>query len=923
VLKQKLPKSKWFVHEPVDFDIHRQAATQAFGQPVTPYFKLDEANVIVSLDCDFIGSEEDAHVNIRRFAKGRKLEGPSASMSRLYSIEPLMTLTGINADHRLRIPASGVIQIAALIAGEILVQVGQIGSSLGTAIAGLVNNKVLSALNDQLKPSDAKSEKKWGPDFLKKWAAECAKDLVANRGHSLVMAGHRQPLAVHLIAHALNAALGNLGNTVVFLNAPEPEQGRGIANLAKALNGGQVDTLVVLGGNPAYSAPADLKWSETQSKAKNVVRLGYYEDESFPAKGVCLPQAHFLESWGDARTSDGTVVSIQPLIEPLFGGVTDLEVLATLAGFDKLQTGSYNIVRETFKSLGAGDEEAWKQYLHDGFLAKSAASPVSVQLSASGVSPGLGSAAAVDAPGKDKLEVVFYRDYKMDDGRFNNNGWMQELPDPITKISWENVILLSKRTAENLGQSIVNRENIQIRVPWVQVELDGRTVEGPAWIQPGQADNVVGLALGYGRDKTGRVGSNSGYDAYKLRTSGAMHCASGAKLKDTGQKHQLAICQEHGAMEGRPIIREATLDEFRGNADFAKKMDLEKPPGMAEGSAMKSLYPNPLEERKKKALHQWGMSIDLNSCVGCTSCVIACQSENNVPIVGKYQVALNREMHWIRLDRYYAGPDAEDPQVVTQPMLCQHCELAPCENVCPVNATSHDEEGLNVMTYNRCVGTRYCSNNCPYKVRRFNFFDYNRRTLEQLKGPVYNTPLAHHTDGHWDLLRWWRDPDRGTRPSDEWELAKLIKNPDVTVRMRGVMEKCTYCLQRIEGAKIAQKVKARASGDVEVPDGMIKTACQQACPAEAIVFGNIADPESRVSKLKAQERTYSVLDFLNTKPRTTYQARVRNPNPAMPDAYTRPWTSEEFIEHNGTPSEEGGGHEGHGEPAGAEKKGAA
>jgi len=336
---------------------------------------------------------------------------------------------------------------------------------------------------------------------------------------------------------------------------------------------------------------------------------------------------------------------------------------------------------------------------------------------------------------------------------------------------------------------------------------------------------------------------------------------------------------------------------------------------------MKSLYPNPFDERKSTAHHQWGMSIDLNSCVGCSSCMVACQSENNVPIVGKYQVANNREMHWIRIDRYYSG-EVEDPQTVTQPMLCQHCEAAPCENVCPVNATSHDDEGLNVMTYNRCVGTRYCSNNCPYKVRRFNFFDYNRRTLTQLKGPVYTTPLVHRTDGEWDLLRWWRDPDRGTKPSDEWEMLKLVKNPDVTVRMRGVMEKCSFCLQRIESAKIAQKVKAGASGDVIVPDGTIKTACQQACPAEAIVFGNVADPESRVSKLKAQERDYTVLDFLNTKPRLTYLARVRNPNPAMPDAYTRPWSTEEFIKHNENPSGEGG-HEGHGEPAGVEKKGAA
>jgi Fe-S-cluster-containing dehydrogenase component len=433
----------------------------------------------------------------------------------------------------------------------------------------------------------------------------------------------------------------------------------------------------------------------------------------------------------------------------------------------------------------------------------------------------------------------------------------------------------------------------------VKIELDGRSVEGPVWAQPGQADNTIGLALGYGRTVTGRIGKDSGYDAYKLRTVNAAHITVGAKLTDTGNLQSLSVTQDHGAMEGRPIVREATLQEYRDHPKFATAFNMEKPK-----ADYVELYPNPLDKARAKGRHQWGMSIDLSACVGCASCMMACQSENNIPIVGKYQVANNREMHWIRIDRYFTGdPDKSEDNIqgVNQPMLCQHCEAAPCENVCPVNATSHDDEGLNVMTYNRCVGTRYCSNNCPYKVRRFNFFDYNRRTLEQLKGPVYTTPLAHKTDGKWDLLRWWKDPDRGTQPTDEWELLKLVKNPDVTVRMRGVMEKCSYCLQRIEGAKIAQKVKAGASDDVKLTEkaGTIpKTACQQACPAEAIVFGDISDPESHVSRLKAQDRNYRVLDFLNTKPRTTYLARVRNPNPAMPDAYKTPNSTDEFEQKN-------------------------
>ena len=901
----KLPQAKWYRHEAVDFDIHRQAATAATGKPVTPYFKIDEAKkVVVALDCDFIGAEENAHINIRRFAKGRRVTAPGQAMSRLYAIEPLMTLTGANADHRLRMPATGVSVMAGLLAEAVLTPAGG-DAKLVAAVKALVDAKAVAALSEQVRAGDAK--------FLNKWATECAKDLLAAKGESLVLAGQRQPLAVHLAAYAINAALGNLGKTVIFLDAPAPSAGA-IAELAQALTGGQVETLVVLGGNPAYDAPADLKWEAAQAKAKTVVRLGYYEDETTPANGWQLPQAHFLESWGDARTSDGTLVAVQPLIEPLFGGLTELEVLARIGGLDKIT--AYEIVRETFGT----DEEKWKKFLHDGFLADSAAAPVSVALATDAVAAGLAAAPAVTVPAKDKLEVVFHRDYKADDGRFNNNGWMQELPDPITKMTWENTILISQKTATDLGLVVINRENNQLMVPWVKITVNGMEVEGPLWTQPGQADNVIGLALGYGRRKTGRVGLNSGYNAYSVRTTKALHFTTGATLKNSGEKHHLATTQDHWSMEGRPIIREGTHAEFQKHPRFAKAFDMETPPGMEDGENLKSLYPNPLDEVRKTALHQWGMSIDLSACVGCSTCMVACQSENNIPIVGKYQVANNREMHWIRIDRYFTGK-VEDPQVVNQPMLCQHCEAAPCENVCPVNATSHDQEGLNVMTYNRCVGTRYCSNNCPYKVRRFNYFDYNRRTLEQLKGPVYTTPLLHKTDGELDVMRWWRNPDLGTRPADEWELLKLVKNPEVTVRMRGVMEKCTYCLQRIEGAKIAQKVKARDTGDVTVPDGTIKTACQQACPAEAIVFGNVADPKSAVSILKKQQRNYSVLDFLNTKPRTTYLARLRNPNPAMPDKYDAPFSTEEYEAKNGKLEEESG-NEAHAHAEHAGKKGA-
>jgi molybdopterin-containing oxidoreductase family iron-sulfur binding subunit len=410
------------------------------------------------------------------------------------------------------------------------------------------------------------------------------------------------------------------------------------------------------------------------------------------------------------------------------------------------------------------------------------------------------------------------------------------------------------------------------------------------------ADHTVGLALGYGRENTGRVGTGAGFNAYLLRSSAALYYGSGATVKDTGDKsYELATTQSHWSMEGRPAVREASLEHYRQKPDFAADMRPERPP------VVSPLYPNPFDSAKAHGLQQWGMSIDLNRCVGCSACMVACQSENNIPIVGKEMVGKSREMHWVRLDRYYAGP-IEDPQAVVQPMLCQHCEAAPCENVCPVNATSHDDEGLNVMTYNRCVGTRYCSNNCPYKVRRFNFFDYNRHPLNHKY--LYQSPLVSETDGEWDLVRWLKNPDKGNLPEDEWQLAKLVKNPDVTVRMRGVMEKCSFCLQRIEQARIAAKVSARDGNHIRLSEkeGTIpKTACQQACPAGAIVFGDISDPESAVSKLKARERSYQVLDFLLTKPRLTYLARVRNPNPAMPDYHdlSTPYTTREFDSARG------------------------
>ncbi len=937
-IQQRLPQARIYSHDPLELDVAQRAASQVFGRSVAPYYDLEQANVIVSLDSDLLGTEEDRHRLIRGYARRRRQDKKEDAINRLYAVEALMTLTGANADHRLRVSASGVAGVAAALAAEVLKASG--GAEAQGLVAALARFSLPASVSQ-------------------KWIQECAKDLAnpANKGKAVVLAGHRQPLAVHALALAINVALGSVGSAV-HLKPAAPSASAGLSDLARELNAGSVDTLVILAGNPVYTAPADLNWAATQRKAKTVIRLSYYqEDETSGSVDWQIPAAHYLESWGDVRSTDGTYIPVQPLIEPLFGGLTDLEVLARVSGATVVRP--HDIVRQTFAAIsGAGLqlEATWGKALHDGYLAGSASTSQSAAFNYVAAAAVVGAHAVLPAPTAQSLEVIFHRDYSVDDGRYNNNGWLQELPDPITKLTWDNAVLLSNKTAKAMGVATGDL---------VEISLGGRKLTGPAMIQPGLAENTIALALGYGREKSGRVGGSKaensiGFNAYLLRASDAVHIAPGAKVVKAGGTFDFSITQEHGSMEGRPILREANLEEYRKSPEFARNYDLDSQHHAAhipkeegsEGRLAARLYKNAYQEydaqRAKLGarprgplihsdVHQWGMSIDLSSCVGCSTCVIACQSENNIPIVGKDQVRRNREMQWIRIDRYYSGAmdlspedQIDDPQAVTQPMFCLHCENAPCESVCPVNATVHDEEGLNVMAYNRCVGTRYCSNNCPYKVRRFNFFDYNKRPLDQLKGPFYKTPVLDSTDGEWDVIRWLKNPDKGYRPEQEWELMKLSKNPNVSVRMRGVMEKCTYCVQRIEEAKISQKVKAGASGDVQVPEGTFKTACQQACPAEAIVFGNLIDPNSRVSKLKKSERDYVVLGFLDTRPRTTYLAKIRNPNPAMPD-YERikiPLTTKEYMEtQHANPFElHGAGHDGgsHGAPAQShgEKKGA-
>ena len=884
-LKQQFPRAIWAEYEPVQDEPSAEAALVAFGRNVKPIYRFAKAKRILSLDADFLHAEAGSLYYTRQFSKGRRVADKHDEMNRLYVVESTFTLTGSMGDHRLRLSSSQILAFTAALAGHLF---------------GV----------DDFKPYEA------GLEVNRAWIEECAKDLIAHKGESLIVAGAHQSAEVQLAAYALNELLGNYGKTVDFVDVEAPAA-TSLTGLATAIKGGSVKTLVVLNGNPAYNAPADLDFASLLKSVPEVVRFGLYCDETAALAGTCLAATHYLESWGDARTVDGTIVPVQPMILPLFGGLMEVELLARLAG--EANPDAYAQVVATIAQHTDGSQKAFEKFLHDGLLAGSAYPVVTVAFNHEAARARFfGQKPVAVKLGAENVEVRFVTDHKMDDGRFANNGWMQEVPDPITKLAWDNVILVSPKLAKSLG---IYPKGAKLQVSRVElaevyhykeqafigeVTVNGRTLRGPMHIQPGLANYTVVLPLGYGRTQAGHIGNGAGFSAYAVRSSSAPHFALG-KLRNTGERQTVATTQEHWSMEGRDIVREANLGEFHENPTFVREatIDSHAPANYGPASGLSlaekavqqprgnSLYKTP----EFDGIHQWGMSIDLNTCVGCNACVVACQAENNIPIVGREQVKRGREMHWIRLDRYYTdgridseafGADGnreipEDPQAVVQPMTCQHCELAPCETVCPVNATVHDEEGINVMAYNRCIGTRYCANNCPYKVRRFNFFDFNKRALDAL----YMGPLGHQ--------------------SEMPELVKMVKNPDVTIRMRGVMEKCTYCVQRVQQAKIGQLRIAGASGNVEVPDGTIKTACQQVCPAEAIVFGNIKDPKSAVSIAKAQDRDYAVLGYLNIRPRTTYLGKLRNPNPHMPDYQQLPLSRVEYNKKN-HPAH--GGHEG-------------
>ncbi len=912
-LRARFPRAIWAEYEPVADDVSIEAARTAFGEDVRPLYRFSRAKRVVSIDADFLRADAANLYHSREFANARRVKTPeeARNMNRLYVAESAFTLTGSMADHRLRVASSHMVAVIATLAAKV------------------TGNNAFNALTQ-------------GLDIKPQWIDECAADLLANRGTSLVVAGAHLPVQAHVIAHAINAFLGNIGSTVDFVRVETPAAST-ISALATAIKAGSVSTLVILGGNPAFNAPADLDWPAVQKSVANVVRYGYYNDETNAASpnATHIAAAHYLESWGDARAIDGTILPIQPMILPLFGGLTEIEVLARIAGIQNPDP--YALVVETLTPLlggAAGVEKGIRQFLHDGLLPNTGYAAASVSFNAGAIAGLAANAPRPEALSAQNLEVRFVSDYKLEDGRFANNGWLQELPDPITKISWDNAIQISPRLAKDLD---IYPSGSALQVARVEsgdfqqgkqisfigtLTLNGRTITGPVHIQPGLSNYTIVLPLGYGRTHTGHVGKGMGHNFYPLRTSNALHFATGAKLTVAQETFSLANTQEHWSMEGRDIVREANIDEYIDNPAYVHSFGMESHSPSILGEAGEkmsiaeratiiprgnSLYKTPgINDRIPNfdGHHQWGMTIDLNTCIGCNACVIACQAENNIPIVGKDQVLRGREMHWIRLDRYYSDGKAdgaafggegnkeipEDPQVSLQPMACVHCELAPCETVCPVNATVHDEEGLNTMAYNRCIGTRYCANNCPYKVRRFNFFDWNERQLDSL----YMGPAG---------------------PQGMPELVKMVKNPEVSVRMRGVMEKCTYCVQRIQNGKIQHKVKmaqAGKPGEVMVPDGHIKTACQQVCPVDAIVFGNLLDSDAAVTKLKQVGQNYEVLGYLNTRPRTSYLGKLRNPNPRMPDYASLPLSRVEYNtkNHPAHHDDHGHGHEAHGEKKG-------
>lgn len=821
-VRTKFPKSRFYAYDAVNDDNARQGARIALqGKATPPLYDHERSLVTLSLGSDFLGKESGSVAAAHRFAKTRAISSPDQPMNRLYVIESNFTTTGSMADHRLRTAQTDIEWYAIMLA-------------LGLARAGADNLKGLSPTL----AAAAQAKNVEGLDL--DWLRAVVDDLIAHKGQCIVVAGAAQPPRVHALVNAINAALGNFGRTTFFgpeVDAAEPSCAESLKGLSDEAD--SISTLVMIGGNPVYDAPADIGFASLLAReGLTSVHLSDHRNETTLASNWHAPLAHELESWGDQQAIDGSVAIQQPLIAPIYGGRSGIEFLATLAGEET--TSGHDIVKATHGSrveqdtkalldLGADAKDTspagvWRTGLHSGILLR----PVSTQppVALQDVIAAFQSLAPRVRVDKNNMEVSFEPDSGLWDGTHANNLWALELPSPMTKLVWDNAAVMSPSTRDALG--LVNGQMIRI-------SKGDRQVEVPVWPLPGHADNCITLTLGWGRTAAGRYGSGKGFDVYPLRTSDGMGFTDGAKVEPLPENYNLVQTQTHDRMEGRPIAIDATLAEYKEEPNFASYRSVEP------------VNTPPLWKQQEYDGYKWGMTIDLATCFGCNACVVACQAENTIPSVGKIEVERGREMHWLRIDRYFVGEDQSAPEVAVQPVSCQQCEEAPCENVCPVNATVHSSEGLNDMVYNRCVGTRYCANNCPYKVRRFNYLDWQ---------------------GHLD--------DKYAFYGDFPESRKLQFNPNVTVRMRGVMEKCTWCVQRIQEAKIEAEREHR-----KVRDGDIKTACGQACPSQSITFGNLNDPDAKVTKLKAMNRQYQLLAELGARPRTTYLARVRNPNPAL------------------------------------------
>lgn len=812
--------AEWVSHEPFSDANVIEGVNLAFGSRLRPVNHYGDANLVVSLDHDFMSPQGDKNSveNAVTLTSRRKVDSTNDNMSRIYSIENTFTNTGSYADHRLRLKSSEIAPFTFALAAR-----------LSSSVSGL---EAFSGVSNAFTSHE--------------WIDTLANELIAQSGNGIVTAGYQHSKEVHAAVAAINAALQNAGNTVTYLEIPFLNDRDEKAAVTEALNNassGAYDTIVILGSNLKYNAPADIDIDTVLENIETKIHLGSYYDETAQMCNWHANQAHFLEAWGDGQSYTGERSVIQPQILPLHDGASAVEVLALISHGERRE--GYDIVRDTWNGNDSDNfEQTWQQVLHDGVSVDEGFSSVPVS-----VSPALQGELS-DAFSQEPLEgieIAIKPDAKLFDGRYSNISWLQELPDPMTKITWDNVALMSPATAETIGIDTI-RSFKHSDVPVVRINAGDEVIEIAAWVEPGHADNSITLTAGYGRESIGRVADGVGVNVYPFLNSDAPFYQV-AEVSPTGNNFEIACTQDHHSLEGRDMIRSATLEEYRENPNFASFASVHgfEVPGMKEAleegdeRGPVSLFN---ETYGSSDQPQWGMTIDLNSCFGCGVCTIACQAENNIPVVGKREVSRRRIMHWIRVDRYFEG-DQDNPKAYHQPVPCMQCELAPCEEVCPVVATTHSEDGINQMTYNRCIGTRYCSNNCPFKVRRFNFFNYSKEFL---------------TTG------------------DDPEIIQMAMNPDVTIRFRGVMEKCTYCVQRVNRGKIKAKIE---TGSRKPADGSVQTACQQACPANAISFGDLTDRNSNVSQNKSNDRNYVMLEEINVRPRTSYLARLTNNNPEL------------------------------------------